>query len=258
MLLLRSLLHTLWMLIAVIPVAIWMVAAAPFAGSRRMFGYAKWFLALAIGGLRVLCGVRWRVSGLEHLPQGETSPAILLSKHQSTLETFLLPLVMPHDLAFVFKKELLYIPFFGWGIARVDMIHIDRSKRAEAFAKVVEQGRRLLAKGTWVIMFPEGTRIPRGQAGQYKLGGARLAVATGAPVVPIAVATARCWPKNSWRKYPGTAEIVIGKPIASAGRTPEDLMAEVEQWIETEMRRIDPEAYAGEARAAAQPAAAAR
>ena len=94
---------------------------------------------------------------------------------------------MPHPLAYVFKRELLYIPFFGWAIGRLDMIHIDRSQRAQAFNKVVGQGKRLLAQGIWVIMFPEGTRIPRGQAGTYKSGGTRLAVATGAPVIPIAV-----------------------------------------------------------------------
>jgi 1-acyl-sn-glycerol-3-phosphate acyltransferase len=94
---------------------------------------------------------------------------------------------MPHPLAYVFKRELLYIPFFGWAIGRLDMIHIDRSRRAEAWNKVAEQGRALMARGNWVIMFPEGTRTPRGDQGVYKSGGTRLAVTTGTPVVPIAV-----------------------------------------------------------------------
>jgi 1-acyl-sn-glycerol-3-phosphate acyltransferase len=151
---------------------------------------------------------------------------------------------MPHPLAYVFKKELLYVPFFGWAMSRMDMIHIDRSKRNQAFNRVVEQGQRLLDQGTWVIMFPEGTRIDRGQQGQYKTGGTRLAVATGAPVIPVAVTSAKCWPRKALIKRPGTVEFSIGKPIPSVGREPEELMREVEAWIEAEMRRLDPTAYA--------------
>jgi 1-acyl-sn-glycerol-3-phosphate acyltransferase len=172
------------------------------------------------------------------------APAILLVKHQSTLETFLIPTLMPHPLAYVFKRELIFIPFFGWAIGRMDMIHIDRSQRAQAFNKVVEQGKRLLAQGVWVIMFPEGTRIPRGEAGQYKSGGTRLAVATGAPVIPIAVTSGRCWPRKSFIKHPGIVDVSIGPAIPSEGRQADELMREVEAWIEGEMRRLDPEAYA--------------
>ena len=154
-----------------------------------------------------------------------------------------MPALMPHPLAYVFKKELLYVPFFGWAMGRMDMIHIDRSKRAQAFNMVVAQGQRLLNQGTWVIMFPEGTRIPRGQKGTYKSGGTRLAVETGAPVIPIAVTSAKCWPRKAFVKKPGTVEFSIGKPIPSAGRQPDELMREVETWIEAEMRRLDPTAY---------------
>jgi 1-acyl-sn-glycerol-3-phosphate acyltransferase len=245
---LRSVLHAIWMLITVIPYALAIVFAAPFARPVTLYGLAKAWLRHVMVSLRFLCGVDWRVEGMENLPQGETSPGILLVKHQSTLETFLLPVLMPHPLAFVFKKELLHIPFFGWAIGRLDMVHIDRSQRAQSFNKVVAQGKRLLAQGVWVIMFPEGTRIPRGQAGSYKSGGTRLAVATGAPVIPIAVATARQWPRKAFVKRPGTARVSIGKPIPSEGRSADELMREVEAWIEAEMRRIDPEAYAHEAR----------
>ncbi|MEP6588421.1 MAG: lysophospholipid acyltransferase family protein, partial [Polaromonas sp.] len=164
---------------------------------------------------------------------------------QSTWETLTMPAIMPHPLAYVFKKELLYIPFFGWAMARMDMIHIDRSKRMQAFSKVVAQGKRLMAQGTWVIMFPEGTRINRGQKGVYKSAGTRLAIETGAPVIPIAVTSAKCWPRKAFIKKSGTVDISIGKPIPSAGRKPDELMREVEAWIEAEMRRLDPEAYAG-------------
>ncbi|MBX9873194.1 MAG: 1-acyl-sn-glycerol-3-phosphate acyltransferase, partial [Burkholderiaceae bacterium] len=151
--------------------------------------------------------------------------------------------LMPHPLAYVFKKELLYVPFFGWAMGRLDMIHIDRSQRNEAFAKVVAQGKALLARGVWIIMFPEGTRIPRGQQGTYKTGGTRLAVETGAPVIPIAVTSAKCWPRKAFIKRPGVVDVSIGRPIPSVGREPAELMKEVEAWIEAEMRRLDPDAY---------------
>ena len=154
-----------------------------------------------------------------------------------------MPAIMPHPLAYVFKKELLYVPFFGWAMARMDMIHIDRSQRSRAFSKVVAQGKRLMAQGTWVIMFPEGTRIERGQKGVYKNGGTRLAIETGAPVIPIAVTSAKCWPRKAFIKRPGIVDISIGKPIPSAGRQSDELMREVEEWIESEMRRLDPDAY---------------
>jgi 1-acyl-sn-glycerol-3-phosphate acyltransferase len=180
---------------------------------------------------------------MENLPDGATKPAILLVKHQSTLETFLLPTLMPHPLAYVFKKELLHVPFFGWAMGRLDMIHIDRSQRARAFNRVVAQGKGLLAQGIWIIMFPEGTRIPRGQKGVYKSGGTRLAIETGAPVIPIAVASAKCWPRRAFVKHPGVVDVSIGQPISSQGRQADELMREVENWIEAEMRRLDPEAY---------------
>jgi 1-acyl-sn-glycerol-3-phosphate acyltransferase len=142
---------------------------------------------------------------------------------------------------------LLYVPFFGWAIGRLDMIHIDRSQRARAFAKVVSQGRELLAKGVWVIMFPEGTRIPRGEAGSYKSGGARLAVATATPIYPIAVTSAKCWPRRALIKRPGVVDVSIGPAISTEGRDAEALTREVEAWIENEMRRLDPEAYASTA-----------
>jgi 1-acyl-sn-glycerol-3-phosphate acyltransferase len=157
-----------------------------------------------------------------------------------------MPAIMPHPLAYVFKKELLYVPFFGWSIGSLDMIHIDRSQRAKAFAKVVEQGQALLDRGVWVIMFPEGTRIPRGERGTYKTGGTRLAIATGAPVIPIAVTSAKCWPRKAFIKTPGVVDVSIGKPIPSVGRDADELMREVEAWIEAEMHRLDPEAYVGQ------------
>jgi 1-acyl-sn-glycerol-3-phosphate acyltransferase len=244
MAMLRSTLHMAFMFVTVIPYTL-LILLARLLGAKGNVRYAfaqKW-LTLSIDAARVLMGIRYQVHGQENLPVGETSPAILLVKHQSTYETFLMPAIMPHPLAYVFKKELLYVPFFGWSIGSLDMIHIDRSQRAKAFAKVVEQGQALLDKGVWVIMFPEGTRIPRGERGSYKTGGTRLAIATGAPVIPIAVTSAKCWPRKAFVKTSGVVDVSIGKPIPSVGRDAEELMREVETWIEAEMHRLDPEAY---------------
>jgi len=240
----RSLLHLLFMAVTVIPWSLAAVLLAPFIGKTRLYWFCQRWLKLSVDSARWIIGIRYQVLGRENLPPHSTDPAVLLVKHQSTWETFAMPAVMPHPLAYVFKKELLSIPFFGWAIGRLDMIHIDRSDGARAFAKVVQQGRRLLEQGTVGHHVPRGTRIARGQKGQYKTGGTRLAIKTGAPVIPVAVTSAKCWPRKALFKRPGLVEISIGKPIPSVGREHDELMAEVEAWIEAEMRRLDPEAYA--------------
>jgi 1-acyl-sn-glycerol-3-phosphate acyltransferase len=237
---LRSALFLLWMSVTVVPWAIAVILYSAFVRGDKMYWACAGWLKVAMWGCRVICGVKPRVRGMEHLPD---SGVVLLSKHQSTWETFFYPTLMPKPLAYVFKRELLYIPFFGWAMARMDMIHIDRSKRTEAWGKVAEQGQRLMNDGNWVIMFPEGTRAARGKRGTYKAGGTRLAVATGRPVVPIAVSSAVCWPRKSFLVRPGVVDVSIGQPISSVGRQPDELMREVEAWIEAEMRRLDPHAY---------------
>ena len=245
--LLRSVVHMLWMATTVVPWAIAVLVFSLFGSSTQVYWLCAGWLRLAVTGGTTILGIQNRVIGMENLPNTELGSCVLLVKHQSTWETFSMVTLMPHPLAFVFKKELLYVPFFGWAMSRMDMIHIDRSQRAQAFNKVVEQGKRLMAQGVWVIMFPEGTRIARGQKGVYKSGGTRLAIETGAPVIPVAVTSAKCWPRKAFIKKPGIVDISIGQPIASAGRQPDELMREVEAWIEAEMRRLDPEAYAAQA-----------
>ena len=242
---LRSGVFVVWLALTVVPWATAVLLASLVLPGRRVYRLCVGWLTLAIWGARTICGVRHRVHGMHHLPTAGDRRAgvVLASKHQSTWETFAYPTLMPHPLAYVFKRELLLIPFFGWAMARLDMIHIDRRKRSQAWARVAERGRELMAEGTWVIMFPEGTRTPRGSQGGYKVGAARLAIATGVPIVPIAVSSARCWPRRSFLLRPGTIDVSIAAPIATAGREPEELMREVEAWIETEMRRLDPEAY---------------
>ena len=241
--LIRSILHMAWMLLTVIPWGLTLVFISLWVRRTPLWWFAVNWFRVVIWGTRVFLGVQVRVTGLENLPQGETAPAVLLSKHQSTLETLLIPTLMPRPLAFVFKRELLRIPFFGWSMARLDMIHIDRESRALAMKHVVAQGKALLAQGTWVIMFPEGTRMTRGEKGTYQTAGTRLAVEAGAPVVPIAVSSGKCWPRKGFVKHSGVVQVSIGPAIPSVGREPKALMREVETWIEAEMRRIDPEAY---------------
>jgi 1-acyl-sn-glycerol-3-phosphate acyltransferase len=237
---LRSALFVLFMAVTVIPWATAVLIVSIFTRGDTVYRLCVGWLNLAIWGAKAICGVHARLHGFDNLPD---SPVVLLPKHQSTWETFAFPGLMPHPLCYVFKRELLYIPFFGWAMARMDMIHIDRSKRAQAWNLVAEQGRKFMQKGHWVIMFPEGTRAGRGQRGSYKAGGTRLAITTGRPVVPVAVTSARCWPRKSFVLVPGVIEVSVGKPIDSTGRKPDELMSEVETWIEAEMRRLDPDAY---------------
>jgi 1-acyl-sn-glycerol-3-phosphate acyltransferase len=136
------------------------------------------------------------------------------------------------------------MPFFGWALALLRMIPIDRSNRRDAFASVVRHGRQRLATGLWVIIFPEGTRTQVGSAGRYKAGGARLAVETNTQVVPIAVNSGECWGRNSFIKKPGMITVSIGKPISPEGLDAATLMQKVEDWVESEMRVISPHVYA--------------
>ncbi len=240
---LRAVLHLSWLLLTVIPACTLVLIAHVVHSPQWVHRFCMIWLSHAVWAGGVFLGIRNRVSGLENLPSGELDGLVLLVKHQSLWETFALAAIMPHPLAFVFKKELLKIPFFGWSMACMDMIHIDRSQRSQSFIKIVEQGKRLLAKGTWVILFPEGTRMPRGTVGNYKLGGTRLAIEAGVPVVPVAVTSGKCWPKSAFIKTPGMVDISIGKPISSQGRDALELMQEVQNWIEAEMQRLDADAY---------------
>jgi len=241
----RSALYVLWLTATVIPWGLMAVAASIFVRGAALYWLCVGWLKLAVWGARWICGVHYRVQGMENIPSAAQAKAavILVPKHQSTWETFAFPALMPHPLSYVFKRELIYIPFFGWAMARLDMVHIDRSRRSEAWRKVAEQGQRFMAQGNWMIMFPEGTRTPRGSQGDYKTGASRLAASTGTPLVPVAVTSARCWPRKSFLLRPGVIDVSIGRPIEPAGRRPDELMREVEHWIEAEMRRLDPQAY---------------
>tara|TARA_B110000503_G_C7111350_1_gene398262 strand:- start:460 stop:1194 length:735 start_codon:yes stop_codon:yes gene_type:complete len=241
--LIRSLVHMLWMLVTVIPWGLALVCGSFFIKGADLWWFAVAWMRVVVWGARHILRIKVRVTGLDNLPRGQGEAAVLLSKHQSTLETLLIPTLMPNPLAFVFKRELLKIPFFGWSMARLDMIHINRESRSEAMKDVMHHGKRLLSNGSWVIMFPEGTRIARGGRGTYQTAGTRLAVEANVQVIPIAVSSGKCWPRKGFIKYPGIVDVTIGPAISSEGREPKDLMREVETWIEKEMRNIDSQAY---------------
>jgi len=238
---LRSALHLALLTVTVVPWALVVLAASVATQPIRYRLCCVW-TRFAITSARVVCGVRWRVEGWENLPDG---PVILLPKHQSTWETFWLPSYMPRQLTFVYKRELHWVPFFGWAMASLNMINIDRSRGQDAFEQVVRQGAEHLRDRWWIVIFPEGTRTAPGSTRRYKTGGVRLAVRTGTPVVPIAVNSGECWPRKAFLKSPGEITIVIGKPISPAGKTVEELAALVEFWIENEMRRLAPHRYRG-------------
>lgn len=241
----RSTLVFAWMVLSVIPVGLALLLFSFVLDDKKLWWwFAVPWLKGVILAARFVGGVKYRLHGEERLPAADDMRRVILCpKHQSTWETFYFPSMTSHPLAYVFKRELLRIPIFGWCMARLNMIHIDRSRRSEAWTKVAEQGRILMDGGKWVIMFPEGTRTERGDQGAYKSGATRLAVATDAYVIPIAVASGRCWPRRSFSFRPGVIDVSIGEPIAAQGRQADELMAQVERWIEAEMRRLDPDAY---------------
>lgn len=197
--------------------------------------------------VRHLLGIEHRILGAENIP---AVPCVILCKHQSAWETFALQVIFPLT-SFVYKKELHWLPFFGWGIKLMPFVAIDRSAGKAALQQVAERGTRRLREGYNVVIFPEGTRVPPGQHRRFKIGGAWLAVAAGVPVVPVALNSGECWRRQAFLKKPGTVTVSIGPVIDPAGKTAEEVNTTAERWIETEMRHISPHRYAHEAASAA-------
>jgi len=201
---------------------------------KTRYGFVRWFAVWNVWLLKSLCGLNYEIEGQENIPK---DTAIIFSKHQSTWETMALQLIFPPQ-AFVVKKELMWVPFFGWGLAVLKPIAIKRGSGRSAIKQVVRQGIERLKAGIWVVIFPEGTRVRPGQRIRYKVGGAILAAKSGYPVVPVAHNSGEYWPKKQFLKKPGTIKIVIGPSIQSKDRKPEDILADAETWIETTMERI--------------------
>lgn len=191
---------------------------------------------IIVGALKLICGVNFRIEGRANIPPHDN--AIIMSKHQSTWETFFMQYYF-RDVAIIAKRELLWVPFFGWGLAVTGPITINRSQKSSAMTQIIQKGRQFLAAGRWILVFPEGTRIASGQVGKYHIGGARLAAETGYPILPIAHNAGRYWSKRGFIKMPGTIHVVIGPIIEVKDRKADELLALTKDWIEETMTRID-------------------
>ena len=203
---------------------------SPFTRYRIISQWAKLMLPL----LQLVCGIRHEVRGIENIPR---EPCIVMCKHQSAWETLALQKIFPPQV-WVLKRELLQIPFFGWALALTSPIAIKRSDGKGAIKQLLKQGKERLVQGFCVVIFPEGTRIPFGQRGKYKIGGAMLAASSGVPVVPVAHNAGRLWGRNAFSKHPGLITMSIGAPIETKGRKAEEINAEVEAWIENEIQQL--------------------
>ena len=227
---LRSLLFTLVMIIVTIVISTLGILALPLPFKFRWHIIRLWSV-LNLWAIKFICGIGYEVTGEENIP-AET--AIIFSKHQSTWETFALQHFFPPQV-YVIKRELLWIPFFGWGIAVLNPIAIDRRSGHSAIRQVVEKGTARLKRGEWVVIFPEGTRVRPGEKKRYKMGGAVLAAESGFPIVPVAHNAGNYWQKGQFIKKPGTIKVVIGPVIQSKGRKAEEIIKDVENWIESTM-----------------------
>jgi 1-acyl-sn-glycerol-3-phosphate acyltransferase len=209
----------------------------PVALVLRLFGYGvyyasiRWWCRAILGLLRVLCGLHYRVRGLDGLP---SENSVILMKHSSSWETIAQILLFPRQ-TWVLKRELIWAPILGWAIFFLQPIAIDRRGGRAAVEQVIRQGRQRLDDGLWVVIFPEGTRVPVGESRRFGLSGTLLAQAAGRAIVPVAHNAGHFWPRRSLKKHPGTIEVVVGKPIATDGREPRELNAEAQAWIEAEL-----------------------
>ncbi|MDB6061933.1 MAG: 1-acyl-sn-glycerol-3-phosphate acyltransferase [Verrucomicrobiaceae bacterium] len=206
-----------------------------FLSYRTRYVYLTWWNYLVMAWLRLICGVRCEVRGRENLPAG---PIVLLSKHQSQWETFFLQVLHP-PIATVLKKELLSVPFFGWGLALLEPIAIDRNSPKQALKRIMEEGQRLIGLGRSVMIFPEGTRTPLGEIGNYARSGATLACKAGVPIIAVAHNAAHCWPSKKFIKYPGVIQVVISAPIDTSEGDGRALTETVKNWIEDEITKMD-------------------
>ncbi|MDR1853290.1 MAG: 1-acyl-sn-glycerol-3-phosphate acyltransferase [Azoarcus sp.] len=215
------------------------IGAKPLTRHRWVVG---WVPAM-MWAIEHLLGITYRVIGRENIPAG---PAVILSKHQSAWDTIALQAVFP-PLCYILKRELLWIPFLGWGLASIRSIAIDRKAGRDALSQVVEQGRERLKEGLWIAVFPEGTRTAPGVRARYKPGGAVLAKRAGVPVVPVAHNAGEFWRRNAFLKRPGEITVSIGPVIEVKGVKAEEINRLARDWIENEMTRLFPYLYKDEA-----------
>jgi 1-acyl-sn-glycerol-3-phosphate acyltransferase len=239
MLLIRSLLFNAGLVVSTIITVPVCLLVYPLPFKLRYFIVTRWTL-FNLWWLKITCGLKHTVSGLENIPEG---PAIIMSKHQSAWETLAIQILFPPQ-AWILKRELLWIPVYGWGLASMQPIAIDRGSAIKSFRQIVDQGRKRLADGIWVVVFPEGTRVAPGEKGKYLPGGGLLAEKSGCPVVPVAHNAGYFWPRNSFIKRSGTINLVIGPPIESRGKSASEITREVETWIEETVAKL-PQNHSG-------------
>jgi len=236
---LRSVLFLLGALAITAPFGI-LVPAGRLFGAEAPFTLARLYTKVMLRWVEISCGIRYEVSGWEHVPK---TPVVIMSKHQSAWETIFIESAFPSQ-CWIVKKELLWLPFVGWGLMAIRAIAIDRSSGSSAREQIVEQGAQRLKEGLWVSIFPEGTRVAPGTIGRYGIGGALLATRTGTPILPMAHNAGEYWGRYAFKKRAGRVKVVIGPPIQTAGRDVVTVNREVQDWIESRMREISPERYA--------------
>lgn len=204
---------------------------APFS---TRYGLAQYWVRFVLKALDTVCGLRFVVQGKEHIPPHN---GIILCKHQSAWETIAIQAIFP-PMAFVLKRELLSIPVWGWAMDTCDPIAIDRGAKSAALKQLLTQGAERLSQGRWIVLFPEGTRVPPGRRGEYMGSGGMLAQRVGCPVVPVAHNAGEFWPRNSFIKRPGVIQVRIGPPIDTTQHKAQEIVALAEQWIEAQMEDI--------------------
>lgn len=230
----RSLLFYLGYFLAMLVCGVLLLPVAPFLPLGRRYRLLNLYNHFIIAWFRMSCGVRYAVRGREYVPAG---PCVILANHQCEWETVYLQL-LKSPVCTVLKKELLNIPIFGWALRLLRPIALDRSRPARAMKQVLTQGKARLESGLSVLIFPEGTRVAPGQRRRYNKSGAVIACRAGVPVLPVAHNAGERWPGRHWIKNPGVLHVVVGEPIETTGRTPEEVMADVEQWIEGTLAEI--------------------
>ena len=233
--LIGSLVFTVFLFLWTFFYSVFFVIACSMLPFPRRFALVRVWARVLLTALRWTCRLDYRIEGLENLPPGNH---IALWKHSSSWETIAMSLVFPRQV-WVLKRELTWVPAMGWGIRQVHAIAIDRKSGHSAVSQVVAQGKERLAEGDWIIIFPEGTRMSPGQTRRYGVSGALLAAETGRLLVPVAHNAGSFWPRRGLRKQPGTIRVVIGKPVAAAGRDPREVNQEVQSWVETTVARLE-------------------
>jgi len=227
MLFLRSLLFSIGMILATVLLALpsFILAIIPYKPRYRFLNMWHRFV---IWWLEVTCNIHFEIEGQEHITAAH--PGIIFSRHESTWETLALTKIFPPQ-TWVLKRELLWVPFFGWALWVLEPIAINRKAGRHALNEIIKQGIDRLNKGRWVVVFPEGTRIHPDETKKFGAGGAMLAARSGRPVVPVVHNAGDFWPKRQFIKQPGTIKVIIGSPIQTEGRKASDINEEAEVWI---------------------------